>query len=116
MTALLLALALAASGYTPNVERAREWARQHTSPHGFRCLHILWERESRWSVHGRGPLTRWGRAYGIPQALPGRKMRSAGPDWRTNATTQVRWGLRYVRARYGTPCRARAYQRARGWY
>ena len=32
-------------------------------------------------------------ATGIPQALPGSKMASAGSDWQTNATTQIAWGL-----------------------
>ena len=36
-------------------------------------------------------------AYGIPQALPGSKMASAGPDWQTSAATQIRWGLGYIK-------------------
>lgn len=42
-------------------------------------------------------------AYGIPQALPGGKMRSAGADWMTNPGTQIKWGLGYVKDRYGSP-------------
>ena len=97
--------------YSANVRRARQWARDHTTHRGFRCLHILWDRESHWSVHART-----GRAYGIPQALPGRKMRSAGADWRTNALTQVRWGLHYIRSRYRTMCHALRFQFQWGWY
>jgi hypothetical protein len=44
--------------------------------------------------------------YGIPQANPGDRMASFGLDWRTNANTQIRWGLDYIKGRYGTPCAA----------
>jgi resuscitation-promoting factor RpfB len=37
-----------------------------------------------------------GLAYGIPQALPGSKMSSAGADWQTNPITQLRWMNSYV--------------------
>lgn len=78
------------------------------------CLARLWSRESGWdelkaNYAGSG-------AYGIPQALPGSKMASAGPLWRTDAATQIRWGLSYVRARYGTACNAWAHSNAYGWY
>ena len=45
-------------------------------------------------------------AYGIPQSLPGSKMASAGADWQTDAATQIRWGLGYIKSVYGTPCAA----------
>lgn len=78
----------------------------------FPCLERLWERESGWNHHSANGAG----AYGIPQALPGRKMRSAGADWRTNPETQIRWGLRYIKYRYGSPCRAWAHSMATGWY
>jgi hypothetical protein len=55
-------------------------------------------------------------AYGLPQALPGWKMRSAGADWRTNPVTQLRWMAGYVTRRYGGPCQALAFHRRHGWY
>lgn len=55
-------------------------------------------------------------AYGIPQALPGRKMSSAGADWRTNPATQISWGLGYIANRYGTPCAAWSHSRSHNWY
>jgi hypothetical protein len=79
----------------------------------FRYLNWLWERESSWNRYAYNPYS---GAYGIPQALPGSKMASAGPNWRSNATTQIRWGLRYIRARYGSPRRAWAHSQATGWY
>jgi hypothetical protein len=54
-------------------------------------------------------------AYGIPQALPGSKMASAGPDWATNPRTQLLWMARYM-AGYGGMCGALAHENAYGWY
>jgi hypothetical protein len=78
----------------------------------YSCLVSLWNRESHWNVTAENP----DGAYGIPQALPGSKMGSAGPDWQTNATTQINWGLGYISGRYGTPCGAWAHSQATGWY
>jgi len=79
----------------------------------FRYLNRLWNRESSWNVYASNPYS---GAYGIPQAVPGSKMSSAGSHWRTSARTQIRWGLRYIRARYGTPRRAWEHSQATGWY
>ncbi len=73
----------------------------------------LWNRESGWRTSARNPS---GGAYGIPQALPGSKLASAGSDWRTSATTQIRWGLRYIHDVYGSPSAAWAHELAQGWY
>ena len=78
----------------------------------FSCLDSLWERESGWSVTAANP----DGAYGIPQALPGAKMASAGPDWQTDAATQIRWGLEYIKSMYGSPCGAWDHELATGWY
>ena len=79
----------------------------------FGCLVNLWNRESHWNVHAQN---RTSGAYGIPQALPGSKMASAGPDWKNNATTQIKWGLGYIKGRYGTPCGAWSHFQRTGWY
>jgi murein DD-endopeptidase MepM/ murein hydrolase activator NlpD len=79
----------------------------------YGCLVLLWNRESGWNYRADNPSS---SAYGIPQALPGSKMASAGADWRTNPATQIRWGLGYIRARYGTPCGAWAHSQSSGWY
>ena len=55
-------------------------------------------------------------ATGIPQSLPGSKMASAGADWQSNATTQIRWGLGYIQSVYGTPCSAWGHSQATNWY
>jgi hypothetical protein len=79
----------------------------------FGCLDSLWERESHWNVYADNPSS---SAYGIPQALPGSKMASAGADWATNPVTQIRWGLGYIEDRYGSPCGAWAHSQSHGWY
>ena len=78
----------------------------------FGCLVSLWNAESGWDVYASNPSG----AYGIPQALPGSKMASAGPDWQSNAATQIRWGLGYIKSLYGSPCGAWSHERATGWY
>jgi hypothetical protein len=78
----------------------------------YNCLVALWERESHWNVFAANPSG----AYGIPQALPGSKMASAGPNWQSNASTQISWGLGYIKGRYKTPCGAWAHSQSSGWY
>lgn len=79
----------------------------------FSCLRPLWNAESGWNVSASNTSS---GAYGIPQALPGSKMASAGADWQTDAATQIRWGLGYIRSVYGSPCGAWSHEQAYGWY
>lgn len=103
---------------TPNPGSAQAYALTALQARGmgadqFNCLVALWNRESGWNVYAYNAGS---GAYGIPQALPGSKMASAGPNWQTNAETQVNWGLGYVIGRYGTPCGAWAHSQSTGWY
>jgi hypothetical protein len=79
----------------------------------FRCLDNLWTRESNWNHRA---VNRSSGAYGIPQALPAGKMSGAGHDWRHNPETQIRWGLAYIKGRYGKPCGAWGHFRSHNWY
>ena len=79
----------------------------------FGCLDSLWTRESGWDPHASNPTS---GAYGIPQALPGSKMGAYGSDWADNPTTQIQWGLAYIRDSYGTPCGAWSEFQSQGWY
>ncbi|WP_295573938.1 lytic transglycosylase domain-containing protein [uncultured Microbacterium sp.] len=79
----------------------------------FACLVALWKKESGWRVNAYNASS---GAYGIPQALPGTKMASAGADWETNPATQISWGLGYIKGRYGTPCGAWDHSQSVGWY
>lgn len=87
--------------------------RQGWSESQWSCLDALWTRESGWSTFATNGSS---GAYGIPQALPGWKMASAGSDWRTNPITQIRWGISYIASKYGTPCAALAHSNAYGYY
>jgi len=84
------------------------WGKRQWTP-----LYNLWNRESGWNKYADNPYS---GAYGIPQALPGSKMASAGNHWRSNATTQIRWGLRYIKGVYGRPRVAWEHELAYGWY
>jgi hypothetical protein len=79
----------------------------------FSCLDPLWAHESGWSVTAENAGS---GAYGIPQALPGSRMASAGANWQTSAATQIKWGLDYIKGTYGSPCGAWAHEGATGWY
>ncbi|MFV0406586.1 MAG: hypothetical protein ACK5LN_07165 [Propioniciclava sp.] len=107
------------NGFDPDTTKPREMARQMMKTKfgwgedQFTCYDNIIMRESLWKVTADNPFS---SAYGIPQALPGRRMASEGADWKTNPVTQIRWGLKYVKQRYGTPCAAWSFKRARGWY
>jgi hypothetical protein len=99
-------------------EDPREIARALLAEFGFSadqfgCLDSLYVSESGWRVDADNPTS---SAYGIPQALPGEKMASAGADWATNPVTQIRWGLGYIQDRYGSPCSAWSFKQSNNWY
>jgi hypothetical protein len=110
-----VAAAPAAPAAAPGTAQA--WAQQYLASMGmgndqFSCLVSLWDRESGWNVHASNPSG----AYGIPQALPGSKMSSAGPDWQDSYQTQITWGMGYIDGRYGNPCGAWGHSQSTGWY
>ena len=79
----------------------------------FNCLVKLWNRESGWNPNAHNSSS---KAHGIPQALPASKMASEGADYYTNGKTQIRWGLKYIKSRYGSPSKAWAHSQQKGWY
>jgi hypothetical protein len=93
-----------AQAYAAGLVASRGWAGSE-----FGCLVNLWNRESGWNAHAANPSG----AYGIPQALPGSKM---GGDWQNDYKVQIRWGIGYIAARYGSPCGAWAHSNAFGSY
>lgn len=82
-------------------------------PEQWQPLDSLITRESGWNVHAQNGSS---GAYGLPQALPGSKMASAGADWQNNARTQLTWMFGYIKGRYGTPANAWAHSQSTGWY
>lgn len=107
----------APSGPVAPASTAQAYAAGIVAQHGwaageFGCLVNLWNRESGWNAHAANPSG----AYGIPQALPGSKMGAAGGDWQNDYRVQIRWGVGYIAARYGSPCGAWAHSEAVGSY
>jgi len=83
------------------------------SEYDYECLVKLWYRESGWNPNSHNKSS---GAHGIPQALPASKMASEGSDYYTNGYTQIRWGLKYIKGRYGTPAAAWSHSQQKGWY
>uniref|UniRef100_A0A942T0K4 Transglycosylase SLT domain-containing protein n=1 Tax=Neobacillus citreus TaxID=2833578 RepID=A0A942T0K4_9BACI len=108
---------LAAVAAAPDPGSAQAIALQMVTARGwgtdqYNCLVSLWNKESGWRVDAYNPSG----AYGIPQALPGSKMATAGADWQTNPATQITWGLNYISGVYGTPCGAWGHSQSYNWY
>lgn len=97
----------------PRTGSPRAYARSVLSSGQYACLDNIVTRESGWNIYARNPSS---GAYGLGQALPGSKMASAGPDWRTNGVTQIKWTIHYVNSRYGSACSAWSFWRAHRWY
>jgi hypothetical protein len=70
----------------------------------YRCLELLWMRESRWDPRADNPKS---SAYGIPQLL---KLKVLDPY------LQIDLGLKYIKHRHLTPCKAWDYHRKTGHY
>lgn len=108
-----------AYGFTaPQTGSNRTIGKKMAAAHGWTgvqwdCLNNLWQKESGWSTRSSNIS---GTAWGIAQALPGSKMRSAGSDWRTNPATQIKWGIGYIDNRYGSACKAWAHWQSHNWY
>jgi hypothetical protein len=83
------------------------------------ALETLWDHESNWNPKAKNKSS---GAYGIPQALPYSKMpKAAWPEsagGTSDASTQIQWGLTYIKGRYGTPALAWAFWQRQSphWY
>ena len=90
-----IARQMIASGY-------KEW----DNDTDWQALVWIWEHESGWRWNATNPTS---GAYGIPQSYPASKLATAGGDWKDNAATQIKWGLRYIKSRYGSPGKAKEF-------
>jgi len=88
------------------------WAPQQDQGQ-WNALVDLWNQESGWNQFADNPSS---GAYGIPQSLPASKMATAGADYLSNPATQIKWGLGYIKAVYGSPEGAWAHEVAHNWY
>ncbi len=97
-----------AQAYAQSVLPSYGWGGDQMS-----CLVRLWNQESGWRADAYNTSS---GAYGIPQSLPASKMATSGPDWQTNARTQINWGLAYISRAYGSPCGAWNHEVGYNWY
>lgn len=93
--------------YAKQLLTKRGWGNQWNS------FNALVNSESSWNYKATNAQS---GAYGIPQALPGNKMSSAGSDWRTNGDTQLNWMMDYIAGRYGDPNKAWSFHQKNNWY
>lgn len=105
-------------------ETYEEYARTLTaSEKQWECLYQLWWHESKWDPNAVGPTN----DHGIPQANADAHPETSEARWRADGFVQVRWGVEYIKNRYGSMCDAweawkgRGSQRADGswhggWY
>lgn len=78
----------------------QDWMRAAGIPadqYGY--VNYIITRESHWNPLAKN---RSSGATGVCQALPGKKMASAGADWATNPITQLKWCNGYAIGRYGS--------------
>lgn len=78
-------------------------------PSQFAPLVKLWTQESGWNFKAVNPSS---GALGIPQAL-GHTLPSGYKD---SMAVQIRWGLQYIKGRYGSPAAAWAHEQHFNWY
>jgi hypothetical protein len=83
----------------------RQWAFiQLNDIDEFNCLDYLYFKESRWN-----PKAKNGSHYGIPQGRS-KYLQTV------NGYKQVDWGLKYIKNRYGTPCKALQHLKTKGYH
>jgi hypothetical protein len=95
---------VSANAANPSIELYKLFAHmQLADDKQYRCLVLLWHKESRWSATANNPKS---SAYGIPQLL---KMTERDPY------KQILLGLKYIKHRHKTPCLALEHHK-KGWY
>jgi hypothetical protein len=78
----------------------------------WRCLDILWTHESHFNPKARNKHS---GAYGIAQFMP-KTWSNYKVKKTSNASLQIKYGLRYIDKRYGSPCAAWKHWRKHHWY
>lgn len=101
----------------PKPQKPREIAQRVSRDAGFdltqwRCLDMLWTKESHFNPKARNKRS---GAYGIAQFMP-----QTWHNYKVKKTSdprlQIKYGLRYITRRYGSPCAAWKHSRRHGWY
>jgi hypothetical protein len=119
--ALCSSIGLAASATNDPNKRltSKEYAQGQLTVHHWKCLAVLYGKESAWNYKAVGNLEGTQRVYGIPQGKS-EFLRTANP------LQQIDWGLRYIGHRYGyvrtiegmqpNTCKALDHWKRKGWH
>jgi len=98
---------------------SKEYAQGQLTNKNYKCLSILYGKESGWNWKAVGNLEGTHQVYGIPQGKS---------EWLKDANPleQVDWGLRYIGHRYGytmthegkqpNTCKALDHWKRKGWH
>jgi len=79
----------------------------------WEALLELWDRESRWNEAAANPSS---SARGIPQAMTSLHPETQTPEWLSDPSRQISWGMDYIKNRYGRPTRALEHHDLKNWY
>ena len=98
---------------------SKQYAQGQLTNKNYKCLSILYGKESAWNWKAVGNLEGTHRVYGIPQGKS-EWLRTANP------LQQIDWGLRYIGHRYGyvrtiegmqpDTCKALNHWKRKGWH
>ena len=80
----------------------KEWA----------CLNWMWGKESAWNYKAVSKT----HDHGIPQRNMPTATKAEIHAFMTDPVKQINWGLGYIKSRYGSPCRAKAFWLTHHWY
>lgn len=116
MVVIFLTINVEAKTYTK--KECKQYAYKEVIKRGwtlkdYNNLVKLWNKESNWNAKARNKRS---GACGIPQALPCKKMKKYGKDYKTNCKVQIKWGLQYIKKRYKNPTRAWQHFKKKHWY
>ena len=119
--ALCFSFVSAASATNDATKRinSKQYAQGQLTNKNYKCLAILYGKESAWNWKAVGNLNGKHRVYGIPQGKS---------EWlkTANPLQQIDWGLRYIGHRYGytrthegmqpNTCAALKHWQRKGWH
>ena len=101
-----------------NPEQARKLAKSKLDDFGWttskewKCLNWMWGKESAWNYKASSPT----KDHGIPQRHMSKNSKAEIHAFQTDPVAQITWGLGYIKHRYGSPCKAKAFWELNRWY
>lgn len=102
-------------GLTP--AQARKLAYSKLDDYGWSkaewsCLNWMWGKESAWNYKASSPT----KDHGIPQRHMSKDTKAEIHAFQSDPVKQITWGLGYIKHRYGSPCKAKAFWEINRWY